>query len=223
MVRYHQEGTKVTLEKNCPHCGQPAGPADNYCASCGRVLGDSRAGRQSKLRDHVVVVAILAAVALVYVAYSAIIPDNVATEQPTSGSNWSGPQPDMQSFLENLPTDFAALVSMGNALMDDSRYELAVQCYTRALEQQPTNPDVRVDLGACQHALGQNEKAIENFMNALERQPDHKIAKFNLGIVYSGLGDTAQALAWWNKLLAENPPPELKSRVETLMRQTGGH
>jgi len=213
----------VTLEKNCPHCGQPAGPADTHCASCGRLLGDSRSRRQNKLRDQIIVVAILAAVALVYVAYSAIIPDHVATEQPASGGNWGGQQPDMQNFLENLPTDFAALVSMGNALMDDSRYELAVQCYTRALEQQPTDPDVRIDLGACQHALGQNEKAIENFMNALEHQPDHKIAKFNLGIVYSGLGDTAQALAWWNKLLAENPPPELKSRVETLVRQAEGH
>jgi tetratricopeptide (TPR) repeat protein len=130
--------------------------------------------------------------------------------------------PDMESFVKNLPGEFESLVSMGNVLMDQQRYALAMECYSRALAQRPDDADIQVDMGTCQHALGQNEAAIASFTKALENKPDHKIAKFNLGIVNYSLGDTAQAAQWWNRLLAENPPADLKARTEAMLAKLRG-
>jgi cytochrome c-type biogenesis protein CcmH/NrfG len=122
--------------------------------------------------------------------------------------------PDMSRFIANLPADYASLVSMGNALMDQNHFEMAVECYARALEQNPEAVDVRVDYGVCLHSSGKHEQAIANFKQALEQDPAHKIVKFNMGVVYEFMGDTARAIESWEKLLSENPPEELRQRVE---------
>ena len=165
-----------------------------------------------------VIVLVVAAVA--YLVYDSSQNKDASVADPHAqipgGSTAS--MPDMASFVASLPTDFEALVTMGNALMDQGNYAMAVECYSRAVEKRPNSPDVLTDLGACRHALGMDMEAIADFEKTLEYQPNHIVAKFNLGIVYSNRGDTAMAYQWWRKILAENPPAELKARIEELMK-----
>lgn len=120
--------------------------------------------------------------------------------------------------MNNLPAEFSSIVSTGNTLMDQGKYELAIQCYKRALEQDPKNVDVIVDIGACHYALGLSQDAISDFKNALEYDPHNQLAMLNLAQSYYSIGETDQAIDWCNRLLAENPAPNLRPQVEKLIQ-----
>lgn len=207
---------------DCTNCGKSVNPTDKFCPACGHPVGGGAGRSTGRLNSHVVVLSILVLVALVYVVYHTVTPEEPVAGEGTQAHGRFTNQQEMQAFLDNLPTDYESLVSMGNALMDRKDYAAAVECYQRALEQNPGATDVRVDLGACQHALGLNDRAIANFTRALEDDPAHQVAKFNLGIVNYTLGNVHEAVEWWRKLLAENPPDDLKSRTEALIQQTEG-
>lgn len=169
-----------------------------------------------KIGDHALIIFVLAVVSLIYVLAT------INSGQATTAHQHSAPESemsmsDMAGFMENLPKDIESLVSMGNALMDNGRYVMAIECYSRVLELDPDNPDIMTDRGTCQHALGQNEAALSDFMEVLKIDPQHQVAKFNLGIVYLTMGDTAQTIQWWQTLLDENPKEDLKSRLIPIM------
>lgn len=206
-------------EKRCAHCGKPLSGDDKYCPECGF---SARRGVGRVLSDHVIVVGILALVALAYIGYNTVIADRTAPVKTAEVPSQGMPPLEMDQFRANLPTDFPSLVSMGNALMDQGQYEMAVACYDRALEVDSSAADVWVDLGTCEHALGHNEQAIGDFKKALELSPDHQIARFNLGIVYYTLGDNAQAVQWWQSLLSDSLQPEMRQHLEELIRQAQG-
>jgi tetratricopeptide (TPR) repeat protein len=168
--------------------------------------------------DHIIILSILLVAALIYIGSGSFSNENRAPGQSPVSSGETAAA-DMADFIGELPADYESLVSMGNALMDKGRYALAIECYTRALEQNSGAVDVRSDLGTCRHALGQNEQALAEFFRVLALDPAHQIAKFNLGIVYLSLGDTTQTLHWWQKLLDENPPDNVRSRLEMTMEQ----
>jgi tetratricopeptide (TPR) repeat protein len=203
----------------CVKCGKPVRSNDRFCSACGHPVSRKAESKSERWRDHLIILGIVVVVTLAYFGYQALVSDNAAVgeQQPPQAS--AGIPVDMNDFVSNLPTDFASLVSMGNALMDQRHFEMAIECYSRALEQHPEDANLRVDLGACQHSLGLNSDAIRNFTKALEYDPGHHVAKFNLGIVHYSSGELDQAIEWWNRLLAENPPEELKTRAEELLKQ----
>jgi cytochrome c-type biogenesis protein CcmH/NrfG len=209
------------IDMNCLNCGEKIRSGDQFCASCGWPAGKQPASTGSFRKDHLIIITILAVVVIAYYVFWALRPEKSAVEsQPQQQQRGASQMPmDVEAFRKNLPTEFASLVSMGNALMDEGRYELAIMCYRQALEQKPEDVNVRVDLGTCQHALGMNQDAIDNFKEALRLDPTHQIAKFNLGIVYYSAGEYKMAADSWNRLLSENPSPELRERTEELLQQ----
>jgi len=208
--------------KSCIKCGRPLQPTEQHCPTCGHAVTSTAYNPRMARKDHLIVVGVLVIAAFVYLGYEAITPAGPPSGSDAEARSTEMYPPDMETFVENLPAEFESLVSMGNALMDQKKYVLAMECYSRALAQRPNDADVQVDMGTCQHALGKNEEAIASFTEALKNQPDHKIAKFNLGIVNYSLGDTAQAAQWWNRLLAENPPEDLKARTEAMLARLQG-
>jgi len=204
---------------NCSKCGKSIKPSDKFCPACGHPVGQKANSGQTGRRDQFIILGILVIVVMLYVGYQAISTKSEPPQKPAPTEKAAAMPVDMEAFTQNLPADFPSLVSMGNALMDQGNYELAIECYRRALELNPKDVNIIVDLGTCQHSLGQNLEAIENFKKALEYAPDHQIAKFNLGIVYYAAGEPDQAVEWWKRLLSENPPQDLKQRTEAFIRQ----
>lgn len=209
-------------DKNCLKCGKQIKSDDKFCPACGHPVGQSLGPVKGKRIDHYIIIGTLLVVALIYVGYLAF---SSSSDQTTPHTKFSAQQQpmgmpvDIESFVENLPTEFSSLVSMGNALMDQGQFELAIECYTRALAEKPEDTNVRVDLGTCQHSVGKSEAAIANFKKALEYDPRHLVAKFNLGIVYRALQDDNEAVEWLNKLLEENPSPEMRQQAQQLIRE----
>ncbi len=170
-----------------------------------------------KARDHIVVIAIIAVASVGYLGYSAMADKSAPGQQGRRPAPQQQPARDVTAFVENLPDDYTAVVNMANALMDRGDYQLAVATYRKAVELDASSPNVWADLGACLHAVGNNEEAVASFEKALELDPHHHIAKFNMGIVYYTLGDDARARQWWEQLLSENPPADMKARVLQLL------
>ena len=152
-------------EARCVHCGNNLAATANFCPSCGRPQGKAKVPSKGGMRDHYILWGVLLAAAAIFITMSLVGggKKEVSTDQPPSmptdqsaGKMQTKPI-SKEAFIKNLPTDYDALLSMGNALMDQGHYELAVECYNRAVQQKPHEADVRVDLGACMHFLGQNQ------------------------------------------------------------------
>jgi len=122
--------------------------------------------------------------------------------------------------LKADPKNADLLIQLGN-LFDDSRdYPHALEYYQRALEQRPSDVNVRTDMGTCYLYSGQPAKAIAEYRRALSYNPTHPQTLFNLGVALSESSrDYAGAIAAWEKLLKTNPDYPDKPRVTSLIEQ----
>jgi len=119
------------------------------------------------------------------------------------------------------PKNVNAWISLGNMLMDTSRFTEAIGAYQKALEIDAKNVDVRVDMGTCYRNMRQPEMAVKEYRKALEYNPQHVQALKNLGIVLAyDLRDTNQAVKAFEKVLtiAPNDPDaeRLKQEIQKL-------
>lgn len=211
-------------EKKCQNCGHALSQSAKFCPECGAsVSGYNKSKKASPRKNHIIIISFLVVATIFYFVFS-LVGDKGKTveEDKPHGTVRTPSTTEMAAYRENLPDSFAPLVQMGNSLMDQGQFQLAIECYSKALQFDSTDPNVRVDLGTCQFNFGDSPSAIANFKKALEFTPSHQTAKFNLGIVYFSMADTTSAIEWWSKLLEENPAPDLRSRTEDLMMQIMG-
>ncbi|HEX7312828.1 MAG TPA: tetratricopeptide repeat protein [Pyrinomonadaceae bacterium] len=105
------------------------------------------------------------------------------------------------------PEDYETLVSLGNTLFDAEKLDEAEQWYAAALKQNPTDVNVRTDLGLTflLREQPQYERAIAEFKRSLEVEPAHPQTLQNLTVAYTRNGDLAAAEATFAKLKAAAP------------------
>ena len=104
------------------------------------------------------------------------------------------------------PKNVNAWISLGNMMMDTSRFSEAADAYEKALAIDPKNVDVRVDMGTCYRNMGKPDMAAKEYRKALELNPQHLHAHKNLGIVLAyDLKDKASAVKEFEKALAIAP------------------
>jgi tetratricopeptide (TPR) repeat protein len=114
-----------------------------------------------------------------------------------------------------------AWIALGNAQMDAQRFAEAIISYQRALDLDPKNVDVRVDMGTCYRGVGQPQKAIEEYQKASKINPRHPMAQMNAGVVYAyDLGKKAEAIKSFEKYLelAPNAPnaEDIRGEIQKL-------
>jgi Tfp pilus assembly protein PilF len=66
------------------------------------------------------------------------------------------------------PKNANAWITLGNMMMDSSRFSEAVDAYQKALDIDPKNVNVRVDMGTCYRNLGKPDLAVKEYRTALE-------------------------------------------------------
>jgi Tfp pilus assembly protein PilF len=123
----------------------------------------------------------------------------------------------LKEALAKDPKNLNALISLGNMMMDSSRFNEAVDAYQKALDIDPKNVDVRVDMGTCYKNMGKPDIAVKEYRKALEFNPKHLHAHQNLGVVLAyDLKDYAQAIKEFEKALeiAPNAPSAGQLRQE---------
>jgi len=121
----------------------------------------------------------------------------------------------LKEALAKDPKNLNALISLGNMMMDSSRFSEAVDAYQKALDIDPKNTDVRVDMGTCYKSMGKPDIAVKEYLRALEVNPQHLHALKNMGIVYAyDLHDAKEAVKAFEKALAAAPNDPDAERVK---------
>jgi len=116
------------------------------------------------------------------------------------------PTPPPAQAAAPAPTDLAGWIIAGNTAMDAGRDQDAIVAYTKALELDPKNVDVRVDMGTCYRNIGQPQRAIAEYTKGLEYNPRHPNAYRNSGVVYAfDLKKSAEAIRAFQKYLEVYP------------------
>jgi len=151
-------------------------------------------------------------------------------EEPKQYDFPSGPPGTVQSMdqakllkeaLAKDPKNVDAWISLGNMMMDSSRFSEAIDAYEKALALDPKNIDVRVDMGTCYRNIGKPDLAVKEYRKALEVNPQHMLAHMNLGIVLAyDLRDSKGAVKEFEKALAIAPngpnAERLKQEIQKL-------
>jgi cytochrome c-type biogenesis protein CcmH/NrfG len=127
----------------------------------------------------------------------------------------------LKEALAKDPKNVDGWISLGNMMMDSSRFSEAIDAYEKALAIDPKNVDVRVDMGTCYRNTGKPDIAVKEYLKALEVNPQHLHALKNIGIVYAyDLRDSKEAVKVFEKVLAiapNDPDAErLKKEIQKL-------
>ena len=130
----------------------------------------------------------------------------------------------LQDMIKKNPSNFEALVKLGNLYYDARQYPDAIGLYERALKIRPEVADVRTDLGTAYWYTGDSDKAIAEFQKSLKINPNHPGTLFNLGIVrWQGKMDPSGAVEAWQDLLKRNPNYPQKQQIEELIAKAKQH
>lgn len=85
------------------------------------------------------------------------------------------------SQLKAKPSDPALLAQVGNIYYDAQQFKDAIDYYTRSLQSDPKNTNVRTDMATAYWYLGDPDRAITEFDTVLKQEPNKANALFNRG------------------------------------------
>lgn len=127
----------------------------------------------------------------------------------------------IREIVQKDPGNVTAWIKLGNALMDLSRFNEAIDAYGKALDLDPKNADVRVDMGICYRNSNRSDIAAQEFRKALEINPRHLNGRKNLAVVLAyDLNDKAGALKEFEqylKVAPDSPDSEqVKQEIQSL-------
>lgn len=130
----------------------------------------------------------------------------------------------LEGIVAGDPANRNAWVELGHNYFDSDQPVKAVDAYNKALELDPSDPNVLTDQGVMFRRLGWYDKAAENFAKASELDPSHIQSLYNLGVVYRyDLQDFDKAKETWNKYLALNPTGPGADQVRAEMEFIESH
>ncbi|MEW5922566.1 MAG: tetratricopeptide repeat protein [Candidatus Zixiibacteriota bacterium] len=199
----------------CPACGVDMNKKSVFCSACGTQYSKP-AGKIKRNKSNTIILGVFVILfGLLYLTLASSPEKATANNQENQmESNMPDDMSQFQAMVDRLPTDYGKLVAMGNKLMDERSYHLAIEAYKRALAIDSTDPNVLTDLGACYHSLGNAERAVQLFEKAIAIDPNHAIAYFNLGIAYRDLNDKDKVRQYWGRLIELYPNQPLADTVK---------
>jgi serine/threonine-protein kinase len=98
-----------------------------------------------------------------------------------------------------------AYLNLGNALMDQGRFDAAARAYDEAVARAPDNPGIHNSIGYLFDEEGRLPEAIAAYRWALELEPDNTDALSNLGNALRRQGQLPQAVAALRMAVALRP------------------
>jgi cytochrome c-type biogenesis protein CcmH len=169
---------------------------------------------------------VLAVVIVVTIGLSAALYHFIGNPGIPSGAGSTPPVDDMivslQERLEENPTDVNGWTLLGRSYQSMKLYDEAIAAFEKAVElEQGQNPQTLIGLGIAlleQNGGEATDRSTQLFENALALSPDNPNALFYSGGAAARRGDTALAADRWERLLAQEAPPEIR---ELLQRKIG--
>jgi len=129
--------------------------------------------------------------------------------------------------LEENPEDVNGWRMLGRSYMSLNNYPKAVAAFERVVElEDGRNAQGLVELGeallAAEGGQMMPQRAMSLFENALAVEPNSQAALFWSGLGAFNRGDTDTAADRWERLLATNPPPEIRDVIEQRVAEWRG-
>ncbi len=112
--------------------------------------------------------------------------------------------PALQNAVRLLPNDAELHNSLGMAMQERGKLEVALDCYRNARRLDPRFVDAHYNIGNVQSELGRLEAAVANYINALKLKPSAMIYS-NLGAALQELGRIGEALTSCQRALKLDP------------------
>ena len=110
----------------------------------------------------------------------------------------------LKATVERDPSNFAALVQLGNMYMDVSKWPQAIDYFERALRLREEGA-VRTDLAICYRNSGQMEKSLQSFRRVSSAQPNDWQAAFNEAAILAEMKRFDEARPLVERLERERP------------------
>lgn len=171
---------------------------------------------------------LVATIIVFMVAVSVGLYDTVGRPGVPSGRSGlnNGDLPPMDEVITSLearlaenPEDIGGWSMLGRTYMTMRNYEAAAETYEKIMELEGAqNAQTMVDLAIA--IINRDETPIEGrtaslIENALALDPSNQAALFYSGVAAANKGDTDLAAERWEILLGLNPPPEVRSILES--------
>ncbi len=116
-------------------------------------------------------------------------------------------------------TKFIPLYNLGNIYQFQERYELAVQTYENAIQEEAMvsmeyRINIHYQLGKTLHKMERYREALEHFDTVLVLNPRMVEAAFDSGVAAYTIGDTEKARRMFSKVISIAPGSEWSRRAE---------
>lgn len=99
-----------------------------------------------------------------------------------------------------LTEDLKALLTKGNTLFDEKKYDEARAVFEEILQKYPDAYIMHRNVGNCWFAQEKYDLAEQSYLKVLEKDPKNADATILVGNTYANRGDTPKALEWYGKL-----------------------
>jgi tetratricopeptide (TPR) repeat protein len=99
-----------------------------------------------------------------------------------------------------LTEDLKSLLTKGNALFDEKKYDEARGVFEEILVKYPDAYIMHRNVGNCWFAQEKYDMAEQSYLKVLEKDPKNADAMILIGNTYANRGDTPKALEWYGKL-----------------------
>lgn len=108
------------------------------------------------------------------------------TQAPVGGAPMMAEINALKERIQKSPGDVVAWSRLANIYQDAGMFQQAIEFYTRALELQPSNPNLMTDMAICQKELNQFDTALALLERAQKADPAHWQSLYNI-VVIAGL------------------------------------
>ncbi len=136
-----------------------------------------------------------------------------------------------RSRIKNIESQIAHLdkahhhLELGDIYFQQGRLEKAIQCYHRAHERDPSDPDTRAHLGQCLQRLNRAAEALPLLEGVCAENPRHDYGHTMMALAEAqgALGQTDAAINTWGRVLAENSYARARVQLAELLAGKGEH
>lgn len=128
---------------------------------------------------------------------------------------------ELKERLNKDINDIDAAISLGNIYYDMKDAPRSIIYYRRALDIDPTLPNVQTDMGAMYWRNNDVGMAEQAFRSAIEQDSSFAQAHMNLGLLLRHARDNImEARAAWQQLLTSSPEHALAEKARELLQET---
>ncbi|KAF2353103.1 SGTA homodimerization domain [Trinorchestia longiramus] len=96
----------------------------------------------------------------------------------------------------------------GNTRMKEGSFAASIQCYTKAIEKDPSNAVYYCNRAAAHSKTENHSAAIEDCKKALQLEPNYGKAYGRMGLAYSSLGELQEACNCYRRAVELEPENE---------------